>query len=76
VDAGLTPEQALLSATSVAATCLRLDDVGTLQPGNRADFLVLGSDPLQNVQATRQLERVYVGGQQIADLQVGGNEIP
>jgi imidazolonepropionase-like amidohydrolase len=76
VDAGLAPEQALLSATSVAATCLRLDDVGTLQPGNRADFLVLGSDPLQNVQATRQLERVYVGGQQIADLQVGGNEIP
>jgi imidazolonepropionase-like amidohydrolase len=62
VDAGLTPEQALLSATSVAATCLRLDDVGTLAPGKRADFLVLGSDPLQDIQATRQLERVYIGG--------------
>jgi imidazolonepropionase-like amidohydrolase len=69
VDAGLTPEQALLSATSVAADCLRLDDVGTLEPGNSADFLVLGADPLRDVQATRQLERVYIGGHQIGDSQ-------
>jgi imidazolonepropionase-like amidohydrolase len=69
VDAGLTPEQALLSATSVAADCLRLDDVGTLEPGNWADFLVLGADPLRDVQATRQLERVYIGGHQIGDSQ-------
>jgi imidazolonepropionase-like amidohydrolase len=65
VDAGLTPEQALLSATSVAAACLGLDDVGTLEPGKHADFLVLGADPLRDVQATRSLERVFIGGVEV-----------
>jgi imidazolonepropionase-like amidohydrolase len=66
VDSGLTPEQALRSATSVAAECLRLTDVGTLEPGKYADFLVLGADPLQDVQATRTLERVFIGGVEVA----------
>ena len=71
VDAGLTPEQALLSATSVAADCLRLEDAGTLEPGKRADFLVLGADPLQDVQATRRLERVYIGGNPVEGVTPG-----
>jgi imidazolonepropionase-like amidohydrolase len=65
VDAGLSPEQALLSATSVTAACLELDDVGTLEAGKRADFLVLGADPLRDVQATRSLERVFIGGVEV-----------
>jgi len=62
VDAGLTPAQALTSATSTAAACLGLDDVGTLRAGGWADFLVLGEDPLADIHATRSLERVYVAG--------------
>jgi imidazolonepropionase-like amidohydrolase len=65
VDAGLSPEQVLRAATSVAAECLNLDDIGTLEPGNWADFLVLGEDPLQDIQATRSLERVFIAGQEI-----------
>ncbi|MSR21867.1 MAG: hypothetical protein EXR91_13005 [Gemmatimonadetes bacterium] len=65
VDAGLTPEQALHSATAVAAECLELDDVGTLEAGNWADFLVLGADPLSSIRATRQLERVFIGGNEV-----------
>ncbi|MGE0158031.1 MAG: amidohydrolase family protein [Gemmatimonadales bacterium] len=65
VDAGLTPEQALISATSGAARCLGLDEVGTLEPGRRADFLVLGADPLVDIVNTRRLEGVYVGGARI-----------
>lgn len=70
VDAGLTPEQALLSATSVAADCLRLGDVGTLEAGKYADFLVLEADPLLDIQATRRLERVYIGGNPIGERTV------
>jgi imidazolonepropionase-like amidohydrolase len=65
VDAGLTPERALLSATSQAATCLGLDDVGVLDAGRRADFLVLGANPLTDIANTKSLEAVYVGGERI-----------
>lgn len=65
VDAGLTPEQALRSATAVAAECSGADDVGTLEPGKWADFLVLGADPLADVAATKSLERVYVAGVEV-----------
>jgi len=65
VDAGLTPEQALLSATSVAADCLDDEGVGSLEPGRWADFLVLGADPLADIRNTRSLERVFVGGREL-----------
>lgn len=65
VEAGLTPAEALMSATSVAAACLGEDDIGTLEAGRWADFLVLGADPLQDIEATRSLERVFVGGVEV-----------
>jgi imidazolonepropionase-like amidohydrolase len=65
VDAGLTPEQALRSATGAAADCLMLDDVGTLEAGKWADFVVLGADPLQDIEATKTLERVFIGGNEV-----------
>ena len=65
VDAGLTPERALITATSAAAACLSLDDVGVLEAGRRADFLVLGADPLADIANTKSLEAVYVGGGRI-----------
>jgi imidazolonepropionase-like amidohydrolase len=65
VQAGLTPEQALESATSVAASCLGLGDVGALVPGRLADFLVLGADPLADVANTEKLRAVYIGGSEV-----------
>ena len=65
VEAGLTPEQALTSATRVAASCLQMPDVGTLEPGKWADLLVLGADPLADISATKTLEKVYIAGNQV-----------
>jgi imidazolonepropionase-like amidohydrolase len=62
VDAGMTPAEALRSATGVAADCLGADDLGTLEPGKWADFLVLGADPLVDIEATSSLETVYIAG--------------
>ncbi len=66
VDAGLTPVQALRSATSVAAACAGFEDVGTLATGHLADFLVFTEDPSADIRATRSLERVFVGGVEVA----------
>ena len=64
-EAGLTPREILLSATSVAANCLDLDEVGTLEPGKWADFVVLAENPLQDIKATRSLSAVYIAGNRV-----------
>jgi imidazolonepropionase-like amidohydrolase len=64
-EAGLTPLEILQSATSVAAQCLGLDDVGTLTSGKWADFVVLTQDPLQDILATRTIRDVYVAGNRV-----------
>jgi len=65
-DAGLTSREILLSATSVAADCLSLDDVGTLEPGKWADFVVLTADPIQDIKATRAIQSVYIAGNEVS----------
>lgn len=60
--AGLSPEAILRSATGAAAACLDREDVGTLEPGRRADFVVLRADPLADVRNAREIESVWVGG--------------
>jgi imidazolonepropionase len=43
---GLTPGEALVAATANPAHVLGLDQTGTLEPGNRADFLILDCDDI------------------------------
>jgi imidazolonepropionase-like amidohydrolase len=63
--AGLTPEEILLSATRDAARCLRLAELGTLEAGKRADFVVLNADPLADIRNAREIESVWIGGVEI-----------
>lgn len=62
-QAGMSAEEVLRSATTNAANCLgQQQQVGSLQPGRWADFLVLEENPLQDIRALRSLRQVYVGG--------------
>lgn len=62
-EAGMLPGEILLSATRYAAECMRIDHrVGTLRSGNLADFLVVGSNPFDDVRNLREIEAVYIGG--------------
>jgi imidazolonepropionase-like amidohydrolase len=64
--AGLTPMQALVSATSTAARCLQAaDQFGTLAPGKWADFVVLAANPLDDIRNTRKLESVWIAGNRV-----------
>lgn len=66
-EAGLTPREILQSATSIAADCLGLDDIGTLEPGKWADFVVLSQSPFDDIRNTRSITSVYVAGNRLAD---------
>jgi imidazolonepropionase-like amidohydrolase len=63
VRGGMTPLEALRSATQTSARSLAIDaDRGTVAAGKRADFLVLSGDPLADVKNVRRIQDVYKGG--------------
>ncbi|HEX9110608.1 MAG TPA: amidohydrolase family protein, partial [Terriglobales bacterium] len=55
VEAGLTPQQALVSATSAPAAAFHLADRGRIAPGLRADLLLVNGDPTADIKATRDI---------------------
>lgn len=64
VEAGLSPSDAIVAATSAPAQVLGID-TGLLAPGKRADFLVLDANPMYGVTNTRQISAVYLNGQEL-----------
>lgn len=64
-DSGLTPMQIIVSATKNPAEYLNLKDLGTLTPGNWADFIILDADPLEDIRNVRSINKVYIGGKEI-----------
>jgi Tol biopolymer transport system component len=63
VHAGLTPFQALQTATTNAAQLLGCDrDLGTIEAGKLADLVFVGGDPLQDIRHARDVKRVMKGG--------------
>ncbi len=63
VDAGLTPMQALVSATGDAARChQRSGELGTIQAGAVADLVVLTANPLEDIRNTQRIDSVWIGG--------------
>jgi imidazolonepropionase-like amidohydrolase len=62
VEAGMTPMQAIVAATSRGAEYLRLRNTGTLAAGKRADLLVLDANPLDDITNTRRIARILLNG--------------
>jgi imidazolonepropionase-like amidohydrolase len=67
VAAGLTPWQALAAATRSPAEFLHaLAQWGTIEPGKRADLVLVSADPLADIHNTTRIEGVAVGGRWLA----------
>ncbi len=65
--AGLTPRQVLAAATRDAARCMKVDrDLGTLEPGKWADFVVLDASPLEDISNIRRIASVWIAGNRVA----------
>jgi imidazolonepropionase-like amidohydrolase len=67
VQAGLTPMQAIVCATSSNATLLGIEATrGTLRPGKRADLIVLAANPLDDITNTRSIVTIFHDGRTVA----------
>ena len=68
VKDGATPWQTLLAATRhAAAVCGAGDDLGTVEVGKLADLIVVGANPLADINNVRQLQLVLKAGRVVSD---------
>lgn len=62
VAAGLSTAAALRAATSATAEYFGLNDRGTIEPGRRADVVLIDGDPISDITATKNLVRAWCAG--------------
>jgi imidazolonepropionase-like amidohydrolase len=67
VDAGLTPLEAIGTATKNAAALLALGDRGVIEPGKLADLLVVDGDPSKRIADVDRIASVWHRGKQVAN---------
>ena len=65
VRAGLSPAEALASATALPAARFGLSDRGRIRPGARADLILVDGDPTRDIGATLSLRAVWREGVQL-----------
>ena len=65
VDAGMSPADAIRAATVVAAECIGQSGIGTLEPGNWGDFIVLDGNPAEDIANTRLIDSVWIAGNRV-----------
>ncbi len=66
VEAGLTPLEALESATVRPAEFFALsEEMGTIEVGKRADLVLLDADPLEQIGNTRRISAVVSAGRNL-----------
>jgi imidazolonepropionase-like amidohydrolase len=72
VGAGMTPMQAIQSATIVAARAMKHDaDSGTVEVGKRADLMLVDGDPLKDISDLRRVVSVVTDGRMYDSKKLG-----
>jgi imidazolonepropionase-like amidohydrolase len=67
VEGGMTPMQAIVATTRSAAELMGLEsELGTLEPGKRADLVIVDGDPLEVATLADRVAEVYQDGVKVA----------
>ncbi len=70
VGLGMSPMQAIQSATSVAAELLRLEhEIGAVRPGLQADLIAVAGNPLDDIGLLKDVGFVMTGGVVVKEMQ-------
>ena len=63
VEAGMKPMDVVVAASRKAAEYLGQEkELGTIEPGKKADLIILSNNPLENIRNTRSIEQVIYAG--------------
>jgi imidazolonepropionase-like amidohydrolase len=72
------PMEALRAGTAIAAKAMKLEhEVGTIEPGKRADLVLFDGDPLSDIESLRDLERILLvlqGGRAVSGKWLDGQQ--
>ena len=63
VTRGIEPLDALRAATQHSAALFRLQDLGTIEPGRKADLIVLKGNPLEDIRLLGAIDKLFLDGQ-------------
>ena len=64
VEAGMSPMEAIRTATVNASRHVRMDDdIGSIEPGKYADIVAVDGDPLANISELTDVDFVMIGGE-------------
>ena len=62
VEAGMAPIDALISANSVAAEALGINDIGQIKEGMKADIISVPGDPIKDISLVMKVDFVMKDG--------------
>jgi imidazolonepropionase-like amidohydrolase len=72
VQAGMTPMQAIQTATIVSARVMKLEkDSGSIEPGKRADLVLVEGNPLEDIRNLRKVSKVVANGRMFDSRKLG-----
>ena len=63
VRTGMSAADVIVSATANSASLMEMEDIGTVEVGKKANFIVLDANPLDDITNTRLISAVYLDGQ-------------
>jgi imidazolonepropionase-like amidohydrolase len=75
IDAGLSNLDALRACTVLPAKHFGLEDRGVIEPGKRADLVLLSANPLERIGATRKIVKIWLVGEEVTGREQGDDSM-